>query len=410
MSDTAICFDQVSKRFRRGELFDSMRDLVPAIVRAAVTRAPRELADREFWALRGVSLKVRRGEAVGIIGHNGAGKSTMLKHLAGIMRPTEGSIGVNGRISALIEVGAGFHPELTGRENVYLNGVILGMSRSEVASKFDDIVAFAGLEDFIDTPVKRYSSGMFARLGFSVAVHLDPEILVIDEVLSVGDFVFQAKSLERMKAIAKGGATVLFVSHNLKAVADLCERTILMDKGQVVADGPTADVVQTYIEREQALLDRGRVGDVVITGVRLLGPNGPCVRFSPGEVLRVEVAFEARNACPNVAVVVSLHDEQLGQLFHTSTEQMGYPPIDLQPGQTGTASFDLTLHLANGTFHVAAYLYRYDVARDYDRVLPAATFHISSKFDLVGPLHTYPRLAGLEVSAPRRLPEVLADG
>ena len=401
MTDTAIRFEHVSKRFRRGELFDSLRDLVPGLVEWALGRSEGELGQKEFWALNDICLDVRRGETVGIIGHNGAGKSTMLKHLAGIMQPSRGNISVQGRLSALIEVGAGFHQDLTGRENVFLNGVILGMSRAEIASKFDEIVAFSGLEDFIDTPVKRYSSGMYARLGFSVAAHLDPDILVIDEVLSVGDFVFQARSLEKMRSIARGGATLLFVSHNLKAVSDLCARSVLMEKGRIIADGLTGDVIQTYIDRERAALGKDKAGDVVIKSVSLSNANGSNASFRPGDTLRVEVAFEAQRFSRKVAVVVALLNEGLGELFHTSTEQMGHQPVDLEPGQTGKASFDLTLHLANGTFYVAAYLYRYDVQREYDRALPAATFHVSSDSDLVGPLHTYPRLNSFEVSGVR---------
>ena len=190
-SPVALRMEHVYKKFKRGERHDSLRDLIPALFRRAVSKVAMvpELKEQEFWALRDVYFDIAKGEAVGIIGHNGAGKSTMLKHLAGIMRPTRGESRSNGRLSALIEVGAGFHQDLTGRENVFLNGVILGMSRAEIARKFDEIVEFSGLADFIDTPVKRYSSGMFARLGFSVAAHLDPDILIIDEVLSVGDFV-----------------------------------------------------------------------------------------------------------------------------------------------------------------------------------------------------------------------------
>ncbi|HXW97063.1 MAG TPA: ABC transporter ATP-binding protein, partial [Gemmatimonadales bacterium] len=237
MTDIALRLDHVYKRFRRGEKHDSLRDLLPALVKRAVRRdRERALAAQEFWVLSDICIDVRKGETVGIIGHNGAGKSTMLKHLSGIMEPTRGRVEVHGRLSALIEVGAGFHPDLTGRENVYLNGVILGMTREEIRRKFDEIVEFAGIADFIDTPVKRYSSGMFARLGFSVAAHLEPDILIIDEVLSVGDFAFQRKGLEKMRAVARSGATVIFVSHNLQAVAEFCKRTILLDHGRVVAD------------------------------------------------------------------------------------------------------------------------------------------------------------------------------
>ncbi|HEY9229824.1 MAG TPA: ABC transporter ATP-binding protein, partial [Gemmatimonadaceae bacterium] len=224
-SDAVLAMDHVSKKFRRGEIYDSLRDLIPAMVsKVGKRRSPSELGKKEFWALQDVSFEVMRGEAFGIVGSNGAGKSTILKLLSGIMKPTRGTITVRGRLSALIEVGAGFHQDLTGRENIFLNGSILGMTKEEIRRKFDDIVEFAGLRDFIDTPVKRYSSGMYARLGFSVAAHVEPDLLIVDEVLSVGDYLFQQKCIDRMTGILKGGTTVLFVSHNLHAVTDLCQR------------------------------------------------------------------------------------------------------------------------------------------------------------------------------------------
>lgn len=393
MSDIAIRFDNVSKRFRRGERFDSLRDLVPHLLGRLTGRGTRPAADqREFWALRHISLTIRQGESVGVIGHNGAGKSTMLKHFARIMWPTEGRIEVNGRLSALIEVGAGFHPDLTGRENVFLNGVILGMSRAEIARKFDEIVEFAGLASFIDTPIKRYSSGMFARLGFSVAAHLDPDILVIDEVLSVGDFVFQQKSLQKMRTIAKSGATVVFVSHNLKAVSDLCARTILLDAGQVVEDGPTPHVIQTYLERERSKLEGPKDSDVVIRAVRMRGESGESTHFEPGERVRVDVTFEARCRCERIAVVLEVLGDGLNSVFNTSSERLGTPPISLEAGQSHTISFELTMHLAVGTFHLGVYLYRYDIGRSYDRAMPAQTFFISSSVDTLGAANLYPRV------------------
>lgn len=388
----AIRFDHVSKRFRRGENFDSLRDLVPALVRRAFGRTAQKKDSREFWVLDDISLEIRKGETVGVIGHNGAGKSTMLKHFAGIMVPTKGFIDVNGRLSALIEVGAGFHQDLTGRENVFLNGVILGMSRAEVARKFDEIVEFAGLAEFIDTPVKRYSSGMYARLGFSVAAHLDPNILVIDEVLSVGDFVFQQKSLQKMRSVAKGGATVIFVSHNLKAVSDLCARTMLMDRGSIVADGPSSQVIQTYLDRERKKLDFKRSGDVTIKSVVFRSSDGPQVRIRPGDKIWIDVTLIAHQNCEHVAVVLAIHDDSLSEVFNTSSERLGMPPLKLKEGQTITVTFQLDMHLAVGAFHVGVYLYRYDIQREYDRVLPAVTFFVESNVDVRGAANLYPHV------------------
>jgi lipopolysaccharide transport system ATP-binding protein len=203
-----------------------------------------------IWALRNVSFKVEQGELLGIIGRNGAGKSTLLKILTKIIDPTFGRAEIRGRVSSLLEVGTGFHPELTGRENVYLNGTILGMSRSEVKRKFDEIVAFSDIEKFLDTPVKRYSSGMRVRLAFSVAAHLEPEILLVDEVLAVGDLRFQQKCLNKMEEAGKKGRTVLFVSHNLQAINRLCERAILLEDGQITGDGPIKEVMNTYLKSD----------------------------------------------------------------------------------------------------------------------------------------------------------------
>jgi len=399
MGDVAIHFDHVYKRFRRGEFFDTLRDLIPALVRSALRRdRERELAENEFWAVKDICLEVRHGETLGIIGHNGAGKSTMLKQLAGIMLPTRGAISVSGRLSAMIEVSAGFHPDLTGRENVLLSGVILGMSRAEIAAKFDEIVAFSGLEEFIDTPVKRYSSGMLARLGFSIAAHLDPDILVVDEVLSVGDFTFQAKSLRKMKSIARSGATVLFVSHDLHAISELCARTVLMDRGMVVADGPTTSVIQAYLDRERTKLSVERPGAAVIRSVTLRGANGLCARFEPGDTMFIDVGFEARERCAGAAVCVAIQGENLQLLSYTTTAWLGAPPFNIERGQTGLATFELRLHLASGTFHVDVSLYREATDHEYDRVNPAATFHVSAGSEVGGPLHSYPKLAALTLS------------
>src|SRR5215467_10550184 len=246
MSEQAVVLDNVWKKFRRGERHDSLRDLVPAAIKRLRRNSSDEIGKEEFWAVRDVSFEVARGEAVGIIGPNGAGKSTALKLLTRILKPTRGHCHVNGRVGALIEVAAGFHPDLTGRENVYLQGAVMGMTRAEISRKFDAIVDFAGVSEFIDTPVKRYSSGMNARLGFAVAAHMDPDVLLIDEVLSVGDVGFQEKCVTRMRELIARGVPLVFVSHNLAAVVELCTRAILVERGTVRFDGRPAETVAEF--------------------------------------------------------------------------------------------------------------------------------------------------------------------
>ncbi|OGL40513.1 MAG: hypothetical protein A3C43_00995 [Candidatus Schekmanbacteria bacterium RIFCSPHIGHO2_02_FULL_38_11] len=247
MDDVVLEFDHVWKKFKKGEKHNSLRDFIPSMTKRVFKGSQKEeLLDKEFWSIKDVSFQVKRGEALGIIGPNGAGKSTILKLLSRILKPNKGDIKVNGRLSALIEVGAGFHQDLTGRENIYLNGAILGMKKNEIDKKFDEIVEFSGLEDFIDTPVKRYSSGMYTRLGFSVAAHVDPEILLVDEVLSVGDAGFQAKSLLKMREVISSGTTLIFVSHNVRQVARLCDKVIVLAHGEIKHIGDPNHAIKTY--------------------------------------------------------------------------------------------------------------------------------------------------------------------
>ena len=250
MSMLAVSVENISKRYRlgtinRGVLFQEVRDTINRMVwgKNAVDPKPDQ---NEFWALRDVSFDLKEGDTVAFIGRNGAGKSTLLKILSRTTSPTRGRVRLKGRVGSLLEVGTGFHPELTGRDNVFLYGSILGMSKGELDSKFDDIVSFAELEKFIDTPVKRYSSGMYVRLAFSVAAFLEPEILIVDEALSVGDAAFQAKCLERIKQIINDGRTFLFVSHTGPLVAEVCKRAIYLRQGHVIFDGNTTEALEKY--------------------------------------------------------------------------------------------------------------------------------------------------------------------
>ena len=262
MSDTAITVENLSKSYLVGhnaagaERYTALRDVLARAARD-LGRKTRDMIHgrpiiqgdtvKEFWALQDLSFEVKQGETLGIIGRNGAGKSTLLKILSRITEPTKGRVTINGRVASLLEVGTGFHPELTGRENIFLNGAILGMARGEIQRKFDEIVAFAEVEDFLDTPVKRYSSGMYVRLAFAVAAHMEPEILVVDEVLAVGDAAFQKKCLGKMDEVSKQGRTVLFVSHQMAMINTLCQRALLLSRGGVVDEGTTEQVVRRYL-------------------------------------------------------------------------------------------------------------------------------------------------------------------
>jgi lipopolysaccharide transport system ATP-binding protein len=272
MSGTIVSIDGLGKRYALRQRRDQAGYLTLRDSLAAWLRSPfghlRSGVDRtsgtdDFWALRDVSFEVSAGDVVGVIGRNGAGKSTLLKILSRITEPSEGRVVLGGRAASLLEVGTGFHPELTGRENIYLNGAILGMTRAEIRRNFDSIVDFAEVAQFLDTPVKRYSSGMYVRLAFAVAAHLQPDILVVDEVLAVGDAEFQKKSLGKMHEVSRGGRTVLFVSHNMAAVQALCRSAVWLDRGRVAATGPTADVIGKYLHGVQSV-DRGLVGPTPI--------------------------------------------------------------------------------------------------------------------------------------------------
>src|SRR5712671_3710027 len=258
MNNTVIQAEGLSKLYRRGlQVDDGLRHSLEAFLRSPVASLRRK-KEETFWALKDVSLEVREGEVLGLIGRNGAGKTTLLKILSRITQPTTGWAEIHGRVGSLLEVGTGFHPELTGRENTFLSGAILGMSKREIASKFDEIVAFAELEKFIDTPVKHYSSGMYVRLAFAVAAHLEPEILLVDEVLAVGDINFQKKCLGKMGEVARGGRTVVLVSHQLNQIRRLCERVAWVDGGRIRQSGPTHTVVSAY---ETAMSNGGPRGN-----------------------------------------------------------------------------------------------------------------------------------------------------
>ncbi len=393
MSDVVLEMDHVSKKFRRGEIHDSLRDLIPALTGGMLRRSRQGPPDkREFWALDDVSFQVRRGDAFGIIGRNGAGKSTILKLLSGIMKPTKGALRVKGSLSALIEVSAGFHPDLTGRENIFLSGAILGMSREAIRAKFDEIVEFSGLAEFIDTPVKRYSSGMFARLGFSVAAHVEPDVLIIDEVLSVGDYLFQQKCVERMHTVLANGATIVFVSHNLRAVSDLCTRSLLLNRGRAVID--RADQ-----RRHAALPERQRRPPAARRPTRKRSWLALRFGMRPARALNFESGTEGLGgrgsrrprSVPRPGGRARVQGrEPLRSVQHLDGASRA---SCLRDGGGGNGPLQLsswTCTWRPGTFNLGVSVYRYDIAKAYDRVCPAATIFVTCDRDVRGAVNLYP--------------------
>jgi lipopolysaccharide transport system ATP-binding protein len=350
MNDAIIEVEDLGKRYRIGAV-ERPRTRAQEIRRLAaapfgwLARTLRPASDEEtLWALRHVSFQVRRGEVVGLIGRNGAGKSTLLKILSRITEPSEGRALLRGRVGSLLEVGTGFHPELTGRENIYLNGAILGMRRAEIAGKFDEIVAFAEVEKFIDTPVKHYSSGMYVRLAFAVAANLESEILVVDEVLAVGDEQFQKKCLGKMENAASSGRTVLFVSHNMAAVRALCPRACWLDLGRIVQTGDAASVVNRYmkaalLEADRPLSDRpDRRGDgsVRFTSITITGmtPSGESAAIAAHDRIRIRLGYRASHAPETLRFLVSLNDYARGGIYFLDSDAAGGFPAP--PAMEGT--------------------------------------------------------------------------
>ena len=322
MSDTVVRVENLSKRYILGhqkeERYTTLRDSISNGAKGLLKPFQRgksqvtKPTSEEFWALKDVSFEIKQGDRLGIIGRNGAGKSTLLKILSRIVEPTSGQIGIKGRVASLLEVGTGFHPELTGRENISLNGAILGMSKAEIIQKFDEIVAFAEVEKFLDTPVKRYSSGMYVRLAFAVAAHLEPEILIVDEVLAVGDAAFQKKCLSKMEDVGKEGKTVIFVSHNMGAITTLCDKAIFLEKGNVRELGEVDKIANTYLTEQFSNKDNdlsqlrlpGMGKEIFFSDIQLCSDNSSSLMF--GEDITFELTIQSRINMENLSFGVSI--------------------------------------------------------------------------------------------------------
>jgi lipopolysaccharide transport system ATP-binding protein len=374
MSDSIIVRN-LCKQYRIGEHRETMLgDALRALIKRSFRTAPG--SGDTIWALKDVSFTVKEGEAVGIIGRNGAGKSTLLKVLSRITYPTSGSVMARGHIASLLEVGTGFHEELTGRENIYLNGSILGMSRKQIEAQYDSIVAFSGIERFIDTPIKRYSSGMRVRLGFAVAAHLEPEILLVDEVLAVGDGDFQRKCLRAMDNLRSGGRTVLFVSHNLVAVENLCSRAIWIDNGQIRKDGPAREVIEAYMSGFAAAdpgnvdlrsADRRGIGGIRYTGIEFLdGDNRPKNLIRSGDSLVVRLHYAAEHRIANPSFGFEIYTNLGTRLTKVSTWAAG---LDIPAVERGSGHIDVELCFLNlmpARYSLSLWLESTSIAVDFD--------------------------------------------
>lgn len=382
----AIEFNSVSKKFKKGERFDSLRDLIPNLMKTFIKGNAKngELREKEFWALKDVNFTVKKGEVLGIIGSNGAGKSTILKLLSGILKPTSGEMKINGRLSALIEVGAGFHEDLTGRENIYLNGAIMGMKRKEIDKKYDTIVSFAGLEEFIDTPVKRYSSGMYVRLGFSIAAHMDPEILLIDEVLAVGDFNFQNKCIQKINEIRDSGATIIFISHNLELVRRLCPKSIFLHKGKIASYGESGKAVEQYLkssaesyandnnyankEKSNTIESIVSIEKIVLYDIK----GNECNEFKTGDFIKIDIFYNANTKVHKPTFTVGLFSN--GQLYADHNSRFEGNDIEYIYGKGKVGLIVKNILLLPAAYEARAHISDVDVITNYD--IKSATFFV----------------------------------
>lgn len=379
MSDLAIRVENLSKQYRLGQR-ESYKSLREIIIRSAIapirylkkisgSPVDRKRVEKYFWALKDVSFEVKQGEVLGIIGRNGAGKSTLLKILSRITKPTQGIANLYGRVGSLLEVGTGFHPELSGRENIFLNGAILGMKRAEILRKFDEIVSFAEIEQFLDTPVKHYSSGMFVRLAFAVAAHLEPEILLVDEVLAVGDVQFQTKCLGKMEGVAREGRTVLFVSHNLAAVANLCQTAILLDKGHLISEGSPLSIINRYIALFSSThngnlfdhINREGQGPLKFTSIIISNDeNIGNSQLISGQMIKLILNFEIDEEMSYVTTIdevsIQIYTSQGFQIANLSTYYFGDFPYNKKLHKNGFFTCVIPeLPLRRGSYYLELY-------------------------------------------------------
>ncbi|MBL7929291.1 MAG: ABC transporter ATP-binding protein [Bacteroidia bacterium] len=378
---TVLCIHSVSKKFKirhqETKSYLTLSDELKSLFRQRITR-------EEFYALQDISFDVAEGESIGIIGKNGAGKSTLLKILSRITPPSSGRIQYNGRIASLLEVGTGFHPELTGRENIFLNGAIMGMKKKEIQLRFDEIVSFSGVDKFLDTPLKHYSSGMQLRLAFSVAAHLEPEILIIDEVLAVGDAEFQKKCMGKMESVAGSGKTILFVSHNLAALNSLCTKSVLLEKGKMVASGNTSEVIDRYLNMnyqantgtEKGVIEiPPAVSGGIIKRIKMFNEGILSGHFTSGRKSEIIIECESEKEIPNPVIGIVISDHFGTDIMGINNKHYGIP----LPSLNGKTSFRISLHklpLTAGNYKLSLFLG--NGIADIVSIADAATFHVEA--------------------------------
>lgn len=370
--------EHLSKCYRIGarRQHNSLRDALMGVVKAPLQRLRNGNSAETIWALNDVSFEVQQGEVVGIIGRNGAGKSTLLKILSRVTRPTKGRVTLTGRVGSLLEVGTGFHAELTGRENIYLNGAILGMSRQEIEQKFDEIVAFAETEEFLDTPVKHYSSGMTVRLAFAVAAHLEPEILIIDEVLAVGDAAFQKKCLGKMNEVARNGRTILFVSHDLTAVNSLCQRALLLSEGSVVKTGPAAEVTAYYLDRANRFYSPitwtdhpgENSSEIALVQATVRQNNVETTAVDCRDTFMINLVYENKRVLPAARLFLIIRNARGDILFTTSD----YDEAEAAPAIRMVGKYKSSVVLPAGLLKAGSYFVTFGVDIKNERIVFAA--------------------------------------
>lgn len=405
---TAIKVENLSKKYvighQREERYTALRDVLMHKLRGVGERLRHPLSPNkeetnleDFWALKNINLEIKQGDRVGIIGRNGAGKSTFLKLLSRITEPTTGRITINGRVASLLEVGTGFHPELTGRENIFLNGAILGMGRVEIKRKFDEIVAFAEVEKFLDTPVKRYSSGMYVRLAFAVAAHLEPEILLVDEVLAVGDAAFQKKCLGKMKNVSEEGKTIFFVSHKMDAIRRLCDHAVLLEKGKLIAHGEKLEIIDQYLASEDlktTLNDRGpaphkgmHLRSITLLDKDLISRN----HLKRNELCHANIVYDINTPLENVHIVchiVDIEDRIIVSTGDCDVNRELY--LERAPGSYMT-NFRLPTNILNEGEYTLIFALGVPYGHVYDRLTDTVGFSISESREKSGPAYVQRR-------------------